>query len=232
MKCKKCKREIENLKICPYCQAKNIKDTVVKGTSKAIDGVDNEIKNIKWLNDPYSVTTILLIGLLVYMLFVIGYNYVSNLGLLDLIGSSSLFLILTVYFVLLRMKFGKEYFSYMNLIVCILLGINIVGSFFNLLTTFNFTNIFDFIVDGLLFTYFLNSFFYKYVKKIDVLKKMNNKIVFYILSCVLIILYVLLIIKNITTLPIVQIIKYIFELVLLLFFSRYVYLYKQYKEMK
>lgn len=232
MKCKKCKKEIENLKICPYCKAKNIKDSVVKNTTKAIDEVDRGIKDISFLNNPYLINNILIITLLIYMLLSIAYNYVSSLGLLDLIGNSFFYIFLTIYFILLKTKFGKERFSYMNLILFVLLGINLLGSLFNILTTFNFTTIFNLLVDLVLFIYFSNAFFYQYTKKLKKLENMNNKIVFYLLCSILMILYLLMLLKYISLHPVIKILGYITQLVILLFFSRYIYLYKNFKEMK
>lgn len=232
MKCKKCKREIENLKVCPYCKAKNIKDSVVKNTTKAIDQVDKEIKGIAFLNSPRQITNALIIGLLIYMLFSIADNYVSNNGLLDLIGNSFFYIYLTIYFLLLKTQFGQERFSYMNVILGALLGIHLIGSLFNILTTFNFTMIFNLVVDLLLFIYFISSFFNKYLNKIEWIKGMNNKIIFYILCIVILIFYLLLLIKYVSVLPVIKILRYIVELFVLLLFSRYIYLYKKFKEMK
>lgn len=232
MKCKKCKREIENLKVCPYCKAKNIKDSVVKNTTKAIDQVDKEIKGIAFLNSPRQITNALIIGLLIYMLFSIADNYVSNNGLLDLIGNSFFYIYLTIYFLLLKTQFGQERFSYMNVILGALLGIHLIGSLFNILTTFNFTMIFNLVVDLLLFIYFISSFFNKYLNKIEWIKGMNNKIIFYILCIVILIFYLLLLIKYVSVLPVLKILRYIVELFVLLLFSRYIYLYKKFKEMK
>ncbi len=232
MKCKKCKREIENLKVCPYCKAKNIKDSVVKNTTKAIDQVDKEIKGIAFLNSPRQITNALIIGLLIYMLFSIADNYVSNNGLLDLIGNSFFYIYLTIYFLLLKTQFGQERFSYMNVILGALLGIHLIGSLFNILTTFNFTMIFNLVVDLLLFIYFISSFFKKYLNKIEWIKGMNNKIIFYILCIVILIFYLLLLIKYVSVLPVLKILRYIVELFVLLLFSRYIYLYKKFKEMK
>ena len=232
MKCKKCKREIENLKVCPYCKAKNIKDSVVKNTTKAIDQVDKEIKGIAFLNSPRQITNALIIGLLIYMLFSIADNYVSNNGLLDLIGNSFFYIYLTIYFLLLKTQFGQERFSYMNVILGALLGIHLIGSLFKILTTFNFTMIFNLVVDLLLFIYFISSFFKKYLNKIEWIKGMNNKIIFYILCIVILIFYLLLLIKYVSVLPVLKILRYIVELFVLLLFSRYIYLYKKFKEMK
>lgn len=232
MKCKKCKREIEDLKVCPYCKAKNIKDTVVKKTEKAIDEVDKGIKEVAWLNDPNQVTNVLIVGLLIYMLISIIYSYVSDLGLLDLIGNYFFYIALTVYFLLMKVQFGKKYFSYMNVGILLLLGINVLGSLFNILTTFNFTTTFSLLVDSLLLGYFANSFFAKYLNKVDILKKVNNIKMFYILSFILLLLHIALLIKYFTVLPIIKIGKYIMQLFILLFFTRYIYLYKKYKEMK
>lgn len=232
MKCKKCKREIENLKVCPYCKAKNIKDSVVKNTTKALDQVDKEIKGIAFLNSPRQITNALIIGLLIYMLFSIADNYVSNNGLLDLIGNSFFYIYLTIYFLLLKTQFGQERFSYMNVILGALLGIHLIGSLFNILTTFNFTMIFNLVVDLLLFIYFISSFFKKYLNKIEWIKGMNNKIIFYILCIVILIFYLLLLIKYVSVLPVLKILRYIVELFILLLFSRYIYLYKKFKEMK
>ncbi len=228
MKCKKCKREIEDLKVCPYCKAKNIKDSVIKGTTKAIDGVDNEIKEIKFLNAPFKIANILIVLLLIYMLLSIGYNYISDLGLLDLIGNNFFYIVLSIYFILLKTKFGKERFSYMNLVIAILLAINFLGSFFNLLTTFNFTTSFSLIANVLFITYFVNTFFYKYIKKISIINNLNNKFIFYAISIILIILYILMLIKYISVFPMIKIIKYIVEFVILVLFARYIYLYKEY----
>ena len=232
MKCKKCKKEIENLKICPYCKAKNIKDSVVKNTAKMVDEMDKGVKDISFLNNPYSINNILIIILLIYMLISIIYNYVSNLGLLDLIGSSFFSIFLTVYFILLKTKFGKERFSYMNVALFILLGINLLGSFFNILTTFNFTTIFNLLVDIVLFIYFGSAFFYQYTKKIQRLKNINNKITFYLLCIIVMLFYLLLLLKYMSVYPIIKILGYFAQLVILLFFARYIYLYKNFKEMK
>lgn len=232
MKCKKCKREIENLKVCPYCKAKNIKDSVIKNTTKAIDQVDKGVKEIAFLNNPRQITNALIVGLLIYVLFSIAYNYVSNQGLLDLIGNSFFYIILTIYFLLLKTRFGQERFSYMNVILYILLGINLLGSIFNILTTFNFTMIFNLLVDLLLFIYFASSFFYKYLKKIDWLGKISNQMFFYILCGLIFIFYLLILIKYVRVLPVLKILRYIVEFVVLLLFNRYIYLYKKFKEMK
>lgn len=232
MKCKKCKREIEDLKICPYCKAKNIKDTVIKGTEKAIDEMDKEIKDIKFLNDPTQITNILIVGLLIYMLVSIIYSYISDLGLLDLIGNHFFYIVLTIYFILLKVQFGKKHFSYMNVVLVLLLCINFIGSLFNILTTFNFTTLFSLFVDILLLSYFSNSFFSKYLENIKPLKRINNTKIFYILSFILILLHIMLLIKYFTVLPGIKICKYIMQLLILLFFTRYIYLYKKYKEMK
>ncbi len=232
MKCKKCKREIENLKICPYCKAKNMKDTVVDTTAKAIEEVDKGVKNILFLNDPSKITNGIIVSLLLYMLISIIYNYISDLGLLDLFGKHFFYILLTLYFILLKTKFGKESFSYMNVILAILLGIKALGSFFNLLTTFNFETLLSLFVYGFFFLYFINAFFYKYLEKINKIKNINNKISFYLLCSILFILYLLLLIKYIKVYSVVKIIGMIIECIILVFFARYIYLYKNFREMK
>ena len=232
MKCRKCKKEIENLKICPYCKAKNIKDSVVDNTTKVVDEVDNTIKNIKFLQDPYNISNVLLVSTLAYLLISIIYSYINNQGLLDLIRNSFFYIALCLYFILLKIEFGKKHFSYMNLVIAVILLVSSTISCFNILTKLNFKTIFSLMVYLIMTIYFINSFFYKYVKKIDIFKRVNNKLTFYILSIVLIVLYVIMFVKYFKVLAILKLINYVVELIILLFFSRYIYLYKQYKEMK
>ena len=232
MKCKKCKKEIENLTVCPYCKTKAIKDNIETNTKKMASDIDNSLNNIALFKDPYKLSNLALVGLLVYIIISIMYNYISDLGLLDLIKNDFFYLILTAYFILIKTKVGKKYFSYMNIALAAVLTFNFVASFFNILTTFNFTTVFSLVVDFLLCGYFINSFFYKYTKKLDLLKKFNNTLIFYVLSLVLIVLYFMLCFKYYGEVHIIKMIGYILQLLILIILSRYIYLYKKASDSK
>ena len=226
MKCKKCHKEIEELKVCPYCKAKQLSKKMIKDLDDTSKTIESKVQAIKFFNNPEIISCIL-IGLL---LFHIVFNaYYNNTYGLKFIFGNLLSFILFIYFILLQFNGGKLYFKYMNILTGLVLIINFFKVSLNIfvgISIINLINIFSYL---LLTIFFIKTFFKKDVKNIKEINVINNRLYYYISVFSFVLGFVFTQVHYIGNIHSLYLLLEIIKLFIIICFSRYIYLYNDKK---
>ena len=222
MKCRKCHKEIEHLKVCPYCKGKQITKDIIKEVDSTSKIVEEQLVKVSILNNPI-VISIIMIGLLFLYLMINAYN--NEARTLGFIFSNLLSFWLLAYFILLQFKKGKVYFKYLNLLTGLILLITFIKVLLNIFVNINFINIFEVISYLLLSIFFIKSFFKKEVKDIDQINIFNNRLYFYSIIVSFLITFMLIELQYINNIDYIILTSNILRLGVVFFFARYIYLY-------
>lgn len=176
MRCKKCHKEIENLKICPYCKSKQVKDKLIKEANAGVDMAEKEIQKVFFLNNSKIISYILIIVLSAFL--VLGCITVET-SFVGYLFRNFITIFLFVYFVALQFPVGKKKFSYFNLGICFLLFIQFLFTAFQLFVQFRIPLFFESVSEFLLGVFFIKKFLENYVENVDFLDALSDKGYFY-----------------------------------------------------
>ena len=190
--------------------------------------------------DSPSMITFIIIGLLI-ILIILSQSFAiqSHLGAADIfrsiINHNSIYLLSLIYFILIRVKFGKKYFDYLNVILFVFYLLTTFASLFTIFQSFGFSSILSLSFNIILTLYFGYSFFSdtaigKDLKLADSpLAEIKNLQYFYLLIGIIVIeLFVSLISVGNFEEVVVYLLEAIYEFLLV----RYIYLYKEYIDNK
>lgn len=183
----------------------------------------------------YGVIGILIILIILSQSFAIQ----SQLGFVDIfrsiINNNSMYFISLIYFSLLRFKFGKKYFDYLNLILFGFYFLTTFASLFTIFQSFRIDSILSLVFNVLVTIYFGYSFFTNTMIGKDLklsdspLDEISNN-QYYHVSITLIM--VLLVISLISVSSFQDVVVYILEAIYHLLLVRYIFLYKEYIDNK
>jgi len=186
----------------------------------------------EWYDNPNLLTS-LLIGLIVIILILSqSFAVKNNLGTEDIFRSllnyNSIYLLVLVYFILLKTKVGRRYFNFLNVLLILVYFLN---SFASLLTVFQSFGISSLITCCLnlvilfytTYTFIRDTRFYKelYLDKIP-FDEVTNEWYFYVIGILSVILLVtdLIVVENFQS-----VVLSLFNCIYVIMFSRYVFLY-------
>ena len=196
--------------------------------------------NEKDFFDSPSMITYILIGLLVVLIilsqsFAIQSHLAAGDIFRSIINHNSIYLISLIYFILIRVKFGKRYFDYLNVIMFILYLLATFASLFTIFQSFGFASILNLAFNVLITLYFGYSFFTNTVIGKDLklsdspLAEINNGQYYYLLIGII---AISLIVSLISVNSFEDVVVYLLEAIYQFMFVRYIYLYKEYIERK
>ena len=190
--------------------------------------------------DSTSMITFIIIGLLI-ILIILSQSFAiqSHLGATDIfrsiINHNSIYLLSLIYFILIRVKFGKKYFDYLNVIMFVFYFLTTFASLFTIFQSFGFSSILSLSFNVILTLYFGYSFFSdtaigKDLKLTDSpLAEIKNIQYFYLLIAIIVID---LIVSLISVGNFEDVVVYLLEAMYEFLLVRYIYLYKEYIEHK
>ena len=199
----------------------------------------NKNKEKDFFDSP-SMITFILIGLLV-VLIILSQSFAiqSHMGAGDIfrsiINHNSIYLISLIYFILIRFKFGKKYFDYLNLIMFSFYFLTTFAGLFTIFQSFDFSSILNLAFYVLITLYFGYSFFTNTVIGKDLklsdspLAEIKNGQYYYLLIGIIVIS---LIVSLISVSSFEDVVVYLLEAIYQFLFIRYIYLYKEYIEEK
>ncbi len=196
--------------------------------------------NEKDFFDSPSMVTFILIGLLVVLIilsqsFAIQSHMAASDIFRSIINHNSIYLISLIYFILIRIKFGKKYFDYLNLIMFIFYLLTTFASLFTIFQSFGFSSILSLAFNVLITLYFGYSFFTSTVIGKDLklsdspLAEINNGQYYYLLIGII---AISLIVSLLSVNSFEDVVVYLLEAIYQFMFVRYIYLYKEYIERK
>ena len=199
----------------------------------------NKSKEKDFFDSP-SMITYILIGLLVVLIilsqsFAIQSHMAAGDIFRSIINHNSIYLISLIYFILIRVKFGKKYFDYLNVVMFVFYLLTTFASLFTIFQSFGFDSILNLAFNVLITLYFGYSFFTSTVIGKDLrlsdspLAEINNGQYYYLLIGII---AISLIVPLVSVNSFEDVVVYLLEAIYQFMFVRYIYLYKEYIERK
>ena len=199
----------------------------------------NKSKEKDFFDSP-SMITYILIGLLVVLIilsqsFAIQSHMAAGDIFRSIINHNSIYLVSLIYFILIRIKFGKKYFDYLNVIMFLFYLLTTFASLFTIFQSFGFDSILNLAFNVLITLYFGYSFFTSTVIGKDLrlsdspLAEINNGQYYYLLIGII---AISLIVSLVSVNSFEDVVVYLLEAMYQFMFVRYIYLYKEYIERK
>lgn len=199
----------------------------------------NKSKEKDFFDSP-SMITYILIGLLVVLIilsqsFAIQSHMAAGDIFRSIINHNSIYLVSLIYFILIRIKFGKKYFDYLNVIMFLFYLLTTFASLFTIFQSFGFDSILNLAFNVLITLYFGYSFFTSTVIGKDLrlsdspLAEINNGQYYYLLIGII---AISLIVSLVSVNSFEDVVVYLLEAIYQFMFVRYIYLYKEYIERK
>lgn len=195
----------------------------------------DEKKNIKWYESGNAITN-LIIGVILIIIVcsqsfaVVGKN--NSLSIFSsVINHNSIYLLALVYFILLKTKFGKKNFNYLNIFLIIVYFLASVTSLLTLIQSFTLNTILSFFVNVVLIIYLFHTMFrdtsvWKDIKLGNSpFNELKNDNYYYTLF---ILVVISLIVNLISTVVVSGLFISLFDAIYILLFGRYIYLYREY----
>ena len=190
--------------------------------------------------DSPSMITYILIGLLVVLIilsqsFAIQSHMAAGDIFRSIINHNSIYLVSLIYFILIRVKFGKKYFDYLNVVMFVFYLLTTFASLFTIFQSFGFDSILNLAFNVLITLYFGYSFFTSTVIGKDLrlsdspLAEINNGQYYYLLIGII---AISLIVSLVSVNSFEDVVVHLLEAIYKFMFVRYVYLYKEYIERK
>ena len=153
----------------------------------------------------------------------------------SVINRNSIYLLILIYFVLLRFSFGKRYFNYLNIFLIFVYFITTVTSFLTLVQSFSLVSVLSFVLNFVLFIYSSHTllrgtrFWKEFRLYSSPFNELTNEGVFYS-TCVISVF--LLAVNLISTVVVSGVVLSLLDTIYYLLFGRYVYLYYEYLDSK
>ena len=199
----------------------------------------NKSKEKDFFDSP-SMITYILIGLLVVLIilsqsFAIQSHMAAGDIFRSIINHNSIYLVSLIYFILIRVKFGKKYFDYLNVVMFVFYLLTTFASLFTIFQSFGFDSILNLAFNVLITLYFGYSFFTSTVIGKDLrlsdspLAEINNGQYYYLLIGII---AISLIVSLVSVNSFEDVVVYLLEAIYKFMFVRYIYLYKEYIERK
>ena len=190
------------------------------------------IDKVVWYNNPNLITDLIIFSILIIIILSQSFALKNGLSVLqifdEIINRNSILFIILIYFLLLKTRFGKIYFDYLNLFLIGFYGILSITSFLTLIHAFSLNSFFGFVCSILIFIYLFhvmlrNTTLWKSLKlKKSPFNEFSNKDYFYFISiCELILLCVNLIFTTSVYGTVIS----LFDTFYIVLFLRYIYLY-------
>ncbi len=197
-----------------------------------------KIENVKWYDSGDMITNLILLTIL--LIIVVSQSFAingeSSLALFSsVINHNTVYLLVFVYFLCLKFKFGKKYFDYMNLILVFIYFISTFTSFLTIIQSFSLSTVLNFIVNFVLVVYLIHtmfrdtSYWNEYKIGNSPFNELSNDWYFY---SVLVLGVFSLCVSLISTVEVSGVVLSLLDFIYVCLFGRYIYLYREYLDKK
>lgn len=196
--------------------------------------MSHKVEKMKWYESENVITTLIIATILVIIFcsqsFTISID--NSLSILSsILNHNSLYLVVLIYFVLLKLKVGKKYFNFLNVFLVFFYFISMVTSLLTLVQSFSLNTILGFFLDFVLFVYLLHTMFrdtsiwreFRLGK--SPFNEISNDNYYYAL---VILVAIDLVVNLIFTVVVSGLFLSILDALFVLLFGRYIYLYREY----
>lgn len=192
----------------------------------------------KWYSNANIITSVIILVILLNIIcsnsfMMVKGNYLSILS--GIINHNSIYVLVLVYFVLLKFNFGKKYFNYLNVLLVFIYFISTVTSIITLVQSFSLNAFLSSLQNIVLLIYSFHTLlrdthiWNDYKLDDSSFNLISNDSYFYSLSALAMII---LIVNLVSTVVVSGLFISLFDALYILLFGRYIYLYREYLDSK
>lgn len=195
-------------------------------------------KELKWYESGNIITS-LIVGVILLIVICSQAFAVSGDGSLALFGSiinhNSIYLLVIVYFALIKLRIGKKYFNYLNVFLIFIYLLATVTSLLTLVQFFSLNTTLTFILNFVFLIYLFHTMFRdtRIWKDFNLgdspFNELSNEWYFYTL---IVLSLFLLAVNLISTVVIGGVVISILDTIYIVLFGRYIFLYREYLDYK
>ena len=197
-----------------------------------------EKNKLKWYDNGSIITTLVITTILVIIVCSQSFAVVGKSSLeifSSIINHNSIYLLVLIYFILLKFKVGKRHFNYLNLFLVFIYFIITITSFLTVIQSFSINTLLSFLLYVTVLIYLFHTMFrdtrvWKEFKLGNSpFNEINNDTYYGIMAFLL---GVMLVVNLISTVVISGVIIAFLDCIFYLLFGRYIYLYRSYLDDK
>ena len=195
-------------------------------------------KELKWYESGNIITS-LIVGVIALIIICSQSFAVSSDSTLVLFGSiinhNSVYLLVVIYFIFLKLRIGKRYFNYLNVFLMFIYLLVTVTSLLTLVQSFSLNTTLTFILNFVFLIYLFHTMFRdtRIWKDFNLgespFNELSNEWYFYTL---IVISLILLAVNLISTVVIGGVVISILDTIYIVLFGRYIFLYREYLDYK
>lgn len=200
--------------------------------------MSNKKVKMKWYDNANVLITIIIVAILMSIIcsnsfMTIDHDYFSVLY--GVINHNSIYLLVLVYFVLLKFHFGKSFFDYLNVFLIFIYFIATIASLMTLVQSFSLNTFLSALENIVILIYVFHTLLrdthiwndYKLAE--SPFNEISNDSYFYVL---VVLTLLILIVNLISTVVLRGLFISLFDAIYILLFGRYIYLYRKYLDSK
>ncbi len=195
-------------------------------------------KEVVWYNNANTIINCIIAVIAGIVVCSQSFTYGTNLSLTlfgSVINHNSIYLLILIYFIMLKFSVGKKYFNYLNVFLMFLYFISSITSLLTMVQSFSLNTVLSFILDFIFLVYLFHTFFRdtRVWKELRLyhspFNEFSNDVSFY---SVIVISAFLLAVNLISTVVISGVILSTLDTVFAVLFGRYIFLYRDYLDAK
>lgn len=201
--------------------------------------LEEKKNNIEWYDNPSIITWLIILIISIIILSSQSFSINSNINALrmfqDILNHNITYMIVLVYFIFLKTKFGRKYFDYINLGMIVVFFIIFVTSILTVFQSFNLTTLLSLGIHTLMLIYFFHIFMRgtRFWKDFSLSKspfnELSNEWFFYAIVVIEVVLFA---VNLISTATFNGTVLATFDCIYIILFARYIYLYGVYLDNK
>lgn len=201
--------------------------------------MDNLKREEKWYDNPNFLTSIILGVVIVTIVLSQSFAVKNNIGasniLRNLFNHNSTYIVALVYFCLIKIKFGKKYFNFINVIYILMYFLIALASFLTIFQSFGIFSLANLLLSIILLLFMIYTFlgssrYWKELKLNQIpFDEVSNDWYFYAI-CTL--SGIILLANLIGAINFDGAVLSLFDTIYTILFGRYIYLYKEYEDEK
>lgn len=186
----------------------------------------------EWYDNPNILTSILIGFIAIIVILSQSFAVKNNLGAEDIFRSllnyNSIYILVLVYFIMLKTKVGKRYFNFLNILLILVYFLSTFASLLTVFQSFGITSLISCALNFVILFYIVYTFmkdtrFYHELKLEKIpFDEVTNEWYFYAIGILSVILLVanLILVENFQS-----VVLALFNCIYMIMFARYVYLY-------
>ena len=196
--------------------------------------MDNKKKEIKWYDSGHTITNMIIATILLIIICSQSYAVSGEFSLAffgSVINHNSIYLLILVYFVLLKFNIGKKYFNYLNVLLVFIYLISTLATFLTVIQSFSLDTLLSFLINITFLVYIVHTMFRDtriwkdYKLDNSPFNEITNEVYLYIIVTITVFL---LAVTLINTIAISGVVIAILDAAYFLLLGRYIFLYRDY----